>query len=168
MLLAHALGGGGPEIELLFAGVVVVIFAIIGMVQKTHSPLTTAVTGGVGLAMSIAAFVLAPGPPTKKAPPDVSIAITSPSEGDVVPAGEKVTVEVDLTNAELTTQTQSSDPRKGHIHIYVDDFVVAMPTELNAKIELEKGEHTLMAEFVAADHSRFDPPITDSVKVVAD
>lgn len=164
MVLAHGLGGGGPEIELLILGGALLLFGIFRGAQTLKVNL---LVGLVGVGLLVAAFLL-PQPDTKRAPSDVAIYMSSPVDNEVVPANEKLNVKVELENAELTTETQGTDPRLGHIHIYVDGSVVSMPTELNADIELEPGEHELMVEFVAADHSRFDPPITDEVTVDAE
>lgn len=163
MILAHGVGGTGPEIELLILGAGLVLFAAFKGAQKRSTNILVAL---VGAGMLVAAFVL-PQPSTRQAPSDVAISIKSPVDNAVVPANEKLNVQVELENAELTDETQGTDPRLGHIHIYVDGSVVSMPTELNANIELEPGEHDLMVEYVAADHSRFEPPITDEVTVDA-
>ena len=165
MVLAHGLGGNGPEIELLFLGGALVLFGIFKGAQKMR---TNLLLGLIGVAMVVGAFAFPKSGTTRAAPSDVAISITSPADNEVVPANEKLNVQVELDNAELTTETQGTDPRLGHIHIYVDGSVVSMPTELNADIELEPGEHDLMVEYVAADHSRFEPPITDEVTVDAD
>lgn len=164
MLLAHGLGGGsGPEIELLAVAVAMIVFAVLVDIQKRMK----LIAGGIGVAALLGAFFFNPGG-TAQAPSDVAISITNPVDNEVVPANKELAVEVDLDNAELTNETEGTDPRLGHIHIYVDGSVVSMPTTLDTKIELEPGKHTLMAEFVAADHSRFDPPITHEVDVVAE
>lgn len=164
MILAHGVGGTGPEIELLILGAGLVLFAAFKGAQKRSTNILVAL---VGAGMLVAAFVLPKSQSTRTAPSDVAISIKSPVDNEVVPANEKVNVQVELENAALTDETQGTDPRLGHIHIYVDGSVVSMPTELNADIELEPGEHDLMVEYVAADHSRFEPPITDEVTVDA-
>lgn len=164
MVSAHGLGGNGPEIELLILGGALVLFGIFRAAQTLKVNL---LVGLAGAGILVAAFLL-PQSSTTRAPSDVGIFISSPVDNEVVPANENLNVQVELENAELTTETEGTDPRLGHIHIYVDGSVVSMPTELNADIELEPGEHTLMVEFVAANHSRFEPPITDEVTVDAE
>jgi len=51
---------------------------------------------------------------------------------------------------------------QGHVHVYPDDRLLAM-TGLQATIIAPPGRHTLRAEFVAADHGPFRPPVTASV-----
>ena len=47
-------------------------------------------------------------------------------------------------------------PDRGHVHVSVDGTLIAMPVGLSAPLpELSAGEHTVQAEFVAADHVPF-------------
>jgi hypothetical protein len=54
-------------------------------------------------------------------------------------------------------------PDQGHIHLFVDGALVSMGIGLSRALELVPGRHVLQAEFVAADHAPFRPPIRTSV-----
>ena len=58
-------------------------------------------------------------------------------------------------------------PDAGHVHISLDGAVVSMTYGLVQVVDLDgiaPGEHALLAEFVAADHAPFDPPVTAAVR----
>lgn len=168
MVLAHALGGNGPEIELLLLGVVLVGFALMSRRDPEAKPATPIVAGIAGLALVGGSFVFSVDEGSSEAPSDVAVRIVSPQDGEEVPAGEPVDVSVELDGAELTEETSGDDPRKGHIHIFVDETLASMPTSLNNPVTLEPGEHEVAVEFVGADHSQFEPRIMDSVEVTAE
>ena len=67
---------------------------------------------------------------------------------------------IDTASTELTPDT-------GHVHLSLDGDVVSMTYGLVQVVDLRAvapGEHTLLAEFVAADHAPFDPPVTAAVR----
>ena len=109
-------------------------------------------------------FILKPGPSFVRPTSTARLEITSPSPGDAI-AGGSADVEVSLrliggTIVPLTTTRIA--PNQGHIHVYLDGHLLAM-TGLDATIIATPGQHTLRAEFVAADHGPFRPPVTASV-----
>jgi hypothetical protein len=88
-----------------------------------------------------------------------------PSPGQVVPANDAqldVVMTLDggrIVDAASTTLT----PDTGHIHLSLDGTLVSMTYGLVQLVDirgLSPGEHTLDAEFVAADHGPFDPRVT--------
>jgi hypothetical protein len=79
-------------------------------------------------------------------------------ELDVVMTLEGGTI-VDASSATLTPDT-------GHVHLSLDGEVVSMTYGLVQVVDLRglsPGEHTLVAEYVAADHGPFDPRVTDTI-----
>ena len=94
-----------------------------------------------------------------------SVVITSPKPGDVVAAEEPVPIEVALNGGSLATSASARDG--GHLHVFVDGEVVAMPNSLQPTVELAPGKHRLKVEYVAQDHTRLDPPVEDEIELVA-
>jgi hypothetical protein len=54
-------------------------------------------------------------------------------------------------------------PNEGHIHLYLDGSLVSMTTALDAQVTASPGQHELRAEFVAVDHSPFQPRVLATV-----
>jgi len=81
--------------------------------------------------------------------------------------GDDMTVRMNLRNATLTPLTTTAiTPDTGHIHLSLDGSLISMSGDTLQVIDLRNvspGEHTLTADFVAADHLPFDPPVTTSV-----
>ena len=108
-------------------------------------------------------FILKPGPAFVRPSSAARLEIVSP-RADAVIAGDPATVDVSLrlvggTIVPLSTTTIA--PNEGHVHLYLDDRLLTM-TGLEATIIATPGRHTLRAEFVAADHGPFEPPVTAS------
>jgi hypothetical protein len=81
-------------------------------------------------------------------------------------SGDDMTVRMDLQNATLTPLTTTAiTPDTGHIHLSLDGALISMSGDTLQVIDLRNvssGTHTLTADFVAADHLPFDPPVTTS------
>ena len=167
MILAHALGGSGPEIEALLLGIAVTGLGIQGL-RKNRKSYGAIVMTVAGLVLFVGAFTFFGGDAPTKAPADVAVSIEFPEDGSTVPANEDLLVKAGLEGAELTDETSGTDPRKGHIHVYVDDRMVSMPTTLESNITLEPGDHTITVEYVGADHGQFEPRVLASVDVTAE
>jgi len=82
-------------------------------------------------------------------------------------SGDDMTVRMDLQNATLTPLTTTAiTPDTGHIHLSMDGALISMSGDTLQVIDLRNvspGTHALTADFVAADHLPFDPPVTTSV-----
>jgi hypothetical protein len=74
---------------------------------------------------------------------------------------------MEIVGGELTSDATSDDPTMGHVHIFIDGSLIAMPATTTQKFRLEPGEHTLKVEFTTADHRSFEPRIMDEVTVTA-
>jgi hypothetical protein len=167
MTLAHALGTDGPEIEFLIAAGGMLVLALIFFFQKTVKPQVPLflLVGAFGLTAGAFAF----GPEGPKG--DATVVIQVPEDGATVPAGRPLQVSAVVQGGSLTAAASSSDANAGHLHIYVDGTVVAMPTEATSKVGgefLPAGEHEITVEFTRADHTSFDPVILSSVTVFAE
>ena len=165
--LAHALSPGGPQIEALVIALVLIVLAFVLRARRITTPSISIVPAIFAIGLFVSAFV-APNPNARAGvPPGASIAIGSPVSGGVVPADEDFTIQIELTGLSLIGTNESSDPRRGHIHVYVDGGVVAMPTTLRPTVSIPRGEHEIEVEFVRADHTQFSPRVVDSVTVRA-
>ena len=97
-----------------------------------------------------------------------TLAFADPSDGTTI-EGDELEVVLDLQGGAVIAQTTSEvRPDTGHIHLSVDGALVSMTygtvqVVSLASLGLGSGEHTLDAEYVAADHLPFDPPVTASV-----
>jgi hypothetical protein len=88
------------------------------------------------------------------------LAIVAPRNGAAVPA-ENAQLRVRLSKAKIVNVTSRNiKPDEGHIHVLVDDRLVAMNYQLSGKLpKLDAGTHVVKVEFVAADHLPFDPRV---------
>ena len=116
---------------------------------------------GIGIVLAAAALIV----PRLSDGGDVQISIESPADGATVPAGEPITIEVDVEGGEIAASASGSG---GHIHIFVDGSVAAMPTGPTGEVNLDPGEHELKVEYVDIQHASFDPPIQESITVTAE
>ncbi len=134
---------------------------------------------GVALVMAIGAAwlprqVFPPGAaPTGAAPgPRISstatLSFARPAD-DARVVGDQLDVVLDLpggTVVEGASTDLSSD--QGHLHLSVDGQLVSMTYGEVQVVDLRPwgpGRHTIEAEFVAADHLPFDPPVVATVEV---
>ena len=93
------------------------------------------------------------------------LTILSPTNGQVVRAGDPVILRVELKDATLV-QITSTDlkPNEGHLHVILDDSLVSMTSGLQTVIpNLPPGRHLIKVEFVANDHAPFDPRVIAAV-----
>jgi hypothetical protein len=112
-----------------------------------------------------------PSPPTladgNRPSTAATLSFVSPRPGEVL-ASDTVTVRVRLDGGRLSpTTTATPGEDSGHLHLLLDGDLVSMPTTLGTPIsigDLSPGTHTLMAEYVAADHGPFDPRVTATVR----
>ncbi len=88
------------------------------------------------------------------------LVIESPRNGQTVRQG-RPEVRLELTGAKIVNQTTTRiQGDEGHIHLLVDGKLVTMNYGLRQRLPtLTPGQHVLQVEFVAADHSPFDPRV---------
>ena len=98
-----------------------------------------------------------------------TIAFRSPTDRQHV-SGSELDVALDLRGGTIVQATSTSiAPDTGHIHLLLDGNLVSMTFGTDQVIDLSTvavGPHTLTAEFVAADHLPFSPPVTATVDLV--
>jgi hypothetical protein len=92
-----------------------------------------------------------------------TLAFDEPADGAVV-RGDELSVVLDLRGGTVVdTTTAEIRPDTGHIHVSVDGSLVSMTYGTVQVVDLRPfgpGLHTVEAEFVAADHLPFAPPVT--------
>ena len=88
------------------------------------------------------------------------LTIVAPRNGATVAAGG-AELDVRLAKAKIVNvTTRNIKPTEGHIHVLVDDRLVAMNYKLSGKLpKLAPGTHVVRVEFVAADHLPFEPRV---------
>lgn len=105
-----------------------------------------------------------PGAPRPSSPAKLSFVSPKPAAKE---SGDTMTVQMNLQNATLTPLTTTViTPDTGHIHLSLDGTLISMSGDTLQVLDLRNvapGKHTLTADFVAADHLPFDPPVTTSV-----
>jgi hypothetical protein len=132
--------------------------------------------GVAGILVVTSAFVpralLGPKTPSSTAPrlaSTATIAFRSPSDHQKV-TGSELDVALDLQGGTIVQATTTRiTPDTGHIHLLIDGNLVSMTFGTDQVVDvgdLAPGTHTLTAEFVAADHLPFSPPVTATVDFV--
>ena len=95
-----------------------------------------------------------------------TLAFVAPHDGATT-SKDELTVRLDLEGATVTPVTTTAiAPNVGHLHISLDGSLVSMVGGTTQVVDLRSippGRHTLRAEFVAADHLPFDPPVIAQV-----
>ena len=108
--------------------------------------------------------VASPTPSGARPSSTATLAIDEPSSGQVVPANDaQLDVVMTLDGGRIVdTASTTLTPDTGHIHLSLDGSLVSMTYGLVQLVDIRglvAGEHTLEAEFVAADHGPFDPRV---------
>jgi hypothetical protein len=140
--------------------------------ERVPRPGAYGLLGVAGVLVVTSAFVpralLGPKPPSAAARPasTATLAFRAPREHEQV-SGSELNVVLDLEGGTVVQATTSSiAPDTGHIHLLLDGNLVSMTYGTEQILDLtdvQPGPHTLTAEFVAADHLPFSPPVTATV-----
>src|SRR5687767_5593641 len=166
MTLAHAgTTAGGVEIELLLLGAGFLAAAWFFRPSETGNARSAVVCLLIGIALVTGSVAIPRLGGDGSRPSDAHVEIVAPEEGGDVASGQPVNIEVDLTHGTLATSPDAQ--AGGHMHLYVDGELRAMPYSLKAQTTFEPGEHTIMVEYVDLAHRAFDPPVQDEVTVTA-
>jgi hypothetical protein len=95
-----------------------------------------------------------------------TIRFVEPREG-LTTSKDELNVRLDLEGATITPVTSTIvTPDTGHVHLSLDGSLISMMGGALQVVDLRNvapGSHTLTAEFVAADHLPFDPPVSAQV-----
>jgi hypothetical protein len=94
------------------------------------------------------------------------LSILEPKFGATI-RGPNVTVRVKLTGARLIkAASREITPDTGHVHVVIDGKTATLLAGLEYTLkDVEPGEHLIRAEFAAADHGSFDPPVLADVRI---
>lgn len=97
------------------------------------------------------------------------LAILTPADGATVTS--PVAVKLDLKDARIVPEGKSSKdvkPNTGHLHVSVGGKLISQTFALDEQIEVEPGTWQLTVEFVAADHSPFNPRVIETSTFTVD
>jgi hypothetical protein len=101
---------------------------------------------------------------TERPSSTAKLVIVAPTANQVV-HGKTFTVGLKLTGGRIVNEvSQDLTPDEGHVHVSIDGRIQSMTFGLEDELKTpKKGSHLLQAEFVAKDHSPFDPRVLTSV-----
>lgn len=131
----------------------------------------------IRMAAVVGVLLLGAWPLAAAAQGEPSVEITSPSDGDTVTSTDgMVEVEVDVENFELVEAGGEPAEGEGHVHLIVDgdepeagdtigDDAIHLGAEPfdSREVELEPGEHTVIAVLGNAAHEVLDPVASDEI-----
>jgi hypothetical protein len=176
-VLAHA--GGAPEFAstALVGGGVVLGWVGLSRIRGRGFPhlptwgafamLTVAPLALVG-SVVVPALVW-PTPGGARPASGATIAFAEPAPEQVVTGG-MLDVRVRVEDGRIVGATSTDvTPDTGHVHVFLDGALLSMASGREQAIDiadLAPGVHRLQAEFVAADHAPFDPPVVTAVTFV--
>jgi hypothetical protein len=162
---AHTIGGsGGAEIELLLAGVVIIVFGFSLRSARTSRAWIPWAVLALGVVVSAAAFVI-PRAARTAGTSFARVAIVRPAAGAGVRADRPVDVTVQVANAPVADSPSSTSG--GHLHLFVDGRLEQMPYGTDLEVRLEPGTHRITVEYVNFEHVSFEPRVEDSIRVTA-
>jgi hypothetical protein len=173
-MLAHA---GTPDetvAELLFAAAGVLGWIAVARLRGRGFPGLPVAGAWLVAALSVAAIVAGVVVPSMMSPSyakvrphsTARIEILAPARNAVV-RGDRMEVDVELIGGRITPLTTTKlTPTTGHVHVSIDGQLLSMTTATRSEVDISglgDGEHLLEADFVAADHGPFDPPVRATV-----
>lgn len=168
--LAHTVGGDSGvnfEIELLALGAVLVAGALAYRARTSANPIASSLVIGLGAALVVTSFIV-PGNGDANAPApatDAIVSVVRPKPGAKVPAREPIMVEAALTGGEIADDPLTAEG--GHLHVFVDGVLQEMVFSTSTEVKLTPGRHTITVEYTDPQHRSFDPPVSDSIEVIA-
>jgi hypothetical protein len=173
-VVAHGAAGGADEL-IFFLAAGLLVLGVVRLVDRTargRARVMGAALLVLGLVLGAVPVALRLGAPRQaKIRPTTSARLTiiEPEAGSRV-RGRTVAVALRLEGARITNKTTTRlRPDEGHVHISIDGFLVSRTGGLKERVgigDLAPGRHALQAEFVAADHGRFRPPVLAFINFV--
>ena len=172
ILLAHTLGTGGPDLELILIAGAMAVLGIVFFFQKAVKPAVS--IGLIVLAVGAGAFAFTLGgeqePETQEArqaeggvsPEGASLTIVTPEDGATVPANEPVEITYEIDSGDLAAD------QLGDMHVYVDGELQSMQTTDVLEVELKPGTYTVGVEAAQPNHASFDPMVLDEIELTAE
>ena len=161
---AHTVGGAqGAEIELLLAAVAVFIIAWMMRSQPGATRWMRWTAAGVGLLLIIGAFAL---PRLRSAGSSAaSLRVVAPAQGAVVDASRPLQLRVAVKNGAVAKSPSSRGA--GHLHLYLDGKLQQMPYSTTMRVTMPPGDHSVIVEYVDAEHVSFNPPVRETIELTA-
>lgn len=156
-------GGGGDPLRLLLliAGLgALALAAKLRADKRQDKPWLPWVVGGLGLALAVFGMVS----PSKK-DPEIYLTLLEPEPGAVVAADQDVPLRIQVEGASVAATPAATTG--GHLHLYLDGKLQAMPYGTDATVRMPKGRHTLKVEFVDEKHVAYDPPVAVEADLTA-
>jgi len=174
MVLAHTLGTGGPDLELILIAGAMAVLGIVFFFQKAVKPAVS--VGLIVVGIVAGGFAFASGgddqPETREAraaeaeggasPDGATITILSPEDGATVPANKPVEITYEVDPGGLPPD------QLGDLHVYVDDKLQSMQVTDVLEVELKPGTFTVGVEAAQPNHASFDPMILDEIELTAE
>jgi hypothetical protein len=174
ILLAHTLGVGGPDLELIMIAGAMAVLGIVFFFQKAVKPAVS--IGLVVVAIATGGFAFARGgdqePETQQSraadaeggvsPEGAGVTITSPSDGDTVAANRTIEITYEVDPGGLPPD------QLGDMHVYVDGELQSMQTTDVLEIELKPGTYMVGVEAAQPNHASFDPMVLDEIELTAE
>jgi hypothetical protein len=170
VMLAHATTPDETVGELLFAAAGALGWVAFWRLRGNGFLRLSRLAGWAIAMLAVAAAVsgvvvpslLAPSYATVRPRSTATIRFVEPTRNEVV-SGGVLQVDIRLTGGRLTSLTTTTlTPDTGHLHLSIDGRLLSMTVAERNRVDisgLPDGEHLLQAEFVAADHGPFAPPV---------
>lgn len=101
--------------------------------------------------------------------PAPTLAIVSPTEGEVT-CGTPLVIVTEIENFALTNETTQDAPADvGHMHVYLNGQEAAQAAEETVVInDVADATYELSADLAHADHSPLDPPVEVALTITVD
>jgi hypothetical protein len=148
-------------------GAVLIAGALAYRARRSANAVVSGLVIGLGAALVVTSFIV-PGNGDANAPApatDAIVRVVSPQPGANVPAREPIRVEATVTGGEIADDPLTTEG--GHLHVFVDDVLQGIVFSTATEVRLTPGRHTITVEYTDPQHRSYDPPVADSIEVIA-